>query len=91
VTQRNWIAEHDLGNYLMDEPGGMQEAMEHLRKSLEIYPDSAFTHSDMGIALVRSGRFQEAVAEFQEALRLAPDSETIAGNLRAAERDAAGK
>ena len=75
VTGNNEVAEHNLGHYLMDVPGRLPEAIEHLEASLRIYPASAKGHTDLGIALARvPGRAPEALAEFQTALRLAPQT-----------------
>jgi Flp pilus assembly protein TadD len=88
VTEGNSIAEHNLGSYLLDEPGRLPDAILHLRAALRINPDSPSAHSDLGTALAKSGRSPEAIAEFQEALRLKPDSAIAAANLKAAQRDA---
>lgn len=75
VTSANDVAEHNLGNYLMDVPGRLPEAIAHLEASLRLYPQSAKAHTDLGAALARvPGRLPEALAEYQAALRLAPDS-----------------
>jgi protein O-mannosyl-transferase len=85
VTTTNSIAEHNLGSYLMEEPGRLPDAILHLRAALQINPESASAHSDLGSALAKSGRTAEAIAEFQEALRLKPGSALIAENLRKAQ------
>jgi tetratricopeptide (TPR) repeat protein len=74
VTSGNDVAEHNLGNYLLDVPDRLPEAMEHLKTSLRIYPQSAKAHVDLGTAMARAGQEAEALAEFQEAVRLAPGS-----------------
>ena len=75
VTGANDVAEHNLGNYLMDVPGRLPEAIAHLEASLRRYPPSAKAHTDLGAALSRvPGRLPEALVEYQTALRLAPDS-----------------
>ena len=57
-------------------------------------PDAANGHHNLGYALLRAGRPQEAVAELAEAVRLAPDSPEAHANFGAAlaqvgEREAA--
>ena len=74
VTSGNYVAEHNLGNYLMDIPGRLPEAIAHLEASLRLHPESARAHTDLGSALSRAGRLPEAIAEFHEALRISPDS-----------------
>ena len=81
VTQNNHLAEHNLGNYLMDFPDRLPEAIGHLEASLRILPDSAREHTDLGIALTRVNRLPEAIAQYQEAVRLAPYSAIPHNNL----------
>jgi tetratricopeptide (TPR) repeat protein len=84
VTDRNYIAEHNFGSYLLDVPGQLPLAISHLQKALEINPASVQAHSDLGIALAKSGRTPEAIHEFQTALRLNPNAEQPRQNLEAA-------
>ena len=57
------------------EAGEMETAMEILRSSLEIYPDSADLHAFLGMALLQSGDAEGATGQFDEALEL--DSENV--------------
>jgi tetratricopeptide (TPR) repeat protein len=82
VTSGNYVAEHNLGSYLMDVPGRLPEAIAHLEASLRIHPESARAHTDLGTALARTpGRLPEAIAEYRVALRLAPDAAIPHNNL----------
>ena len=47
-------------------------------------PEYVAAQNNLGNALTDAGRFEEAVAAYQEALRLAPDSAQIFGNLACA-------
>ena len=47
-------------------------------------PESADLHNVLGIALADRGKFDEAIAEFRQALRLEPDSGTTCWHLGAA-------
>ncbi|HZS55358.1 MAG TPA: tetratricopeptide repeat protein [Bryobacteraceae bacterium] len=84
VTQRNDIAEHNLGTYLLDVPGQLPTAIAHLQKALEINPASVSAHSDLGIALAKSGHIPEAIREFKTALQLDPSAQQPRQNLEAA-------
>jgi tetratricopeptide (TPR) repeat protein len=76
VTTDNYIAEHNLGTYLTDQPGRLPEAVAHLERAVQLRPESGQAHSDLGIALAgTTGRLEDAIAEFRTAMRLRPDSE----------------
>ncbi|MGD0666044.1 MAG: tetratricopeptide repeat protein [Bryobacteraceae bacterium] len=82
VTSGNYIAEHNLGTYLTDQPGRLPEAVTHLEQAVRLRPDLAQMHSDLGIALAGTpGHLEDAIAEFRTAMRLRPDSEVPHINL----------
>ena len=75
VTTGNYIAEHNLGTYLTDQPGRLPEAVAHLERAVRLRPDLAQMHSALGVALAGTpGRLEDAIAEFRTAARLRPDS-----------------
>ncbi len=75
VTDGNYLAQHNLGTYLMDVPGRLPEAITHLEAALRIRPDSGTAHTDLGNALSQiPDRLPEAISEYQAALRILPDS-----------------
>jgi tetratricopeptide (TPR) repeat protein len=84
VTSGNALAEHNLGSYLLDQPGRVPEALSHLQAAVQLAPASASIHSDLGTALAKSGRPVDAIAELQESLRLGPDSAIVRNNLGSA-------
>jgi len=59
--------------------GKASEAIEHLRKAIDIYPNFMMAHNDLGALLMDQGRLDEAVAEFARALQL--DSKAFNPNL----------
>jgi len=78
VTTQNAVAHTNLGIYLMNLPGGSQEAVghavSHLEAALRIDPDSVPAHTELGRDLAKiPGRLPESFPQFQAALRLAPD------------------
>jgi tetratricopeptide (TPR) repeat protein len=89
VTNRNYLALHNLGSALLDEPGRLPEAVALLNESLRIKPDSASVHTDLGTAFSKMGRFPEAITEYEAALTIAPESEIARKNLRAVRANAA--
>jgi tetratricopeptide (TPR) repeat protein len=81
-TERNDIAHHNLGTFLMSIPGRQTEAVEQLRASLSIHPESAKVHTDLGTALSNlPGRLPEAVGEYKAAIEIAPGFAITHNNL----------
>jgi tetratricopeptide (TPR) repeat protein len=71
VTERNDVAEHNLGNALLDVPGRLPEAISHLQAAVQINHNSPGAHSDLGNALAKlPGRLADAIAEYRAALRI---------------------
>lgn len=64
--------------------GRLADAAARYRESLGFRKDDATLHSDLGAVLAKLGRFQEAVPEFELAVRLDPNLETAKHNLQAA-------
>ncbi len=64
--------------------GSLEDAAAQLREALRFRQNDAVLHSDLGALLARLGRMQEAVPEFETALRLDPKLETARHNLQAA-------
>ncbi|HEY1847568.1 MAG TPA: tetratricopeptide repeat protein, partial [Opitutaceae bacterium] len=78
-----WMAHNNLGAELLHR-GQLAEAVDHLRRSVELEPGNASAQANLGGALYQMGRFSEAIARDKEALRLEPKSEVAEGNLGAA-------
>jgi tetratricopeptide (TPR) repeat protein len=75
VTTGNYVAEHNLGTYLMEEPGRLPEAIHHLEAAVRIKPDSARAHSDLGSALSKlPDGLPQVIVEYQLAVRFSPGS-----------------
>ena len=73
-----------LGNlaWLRFEQKRYREALDLYRILLEVDPDNATTHSDIGVTLHRLGRSEAALRSFKQALSLDPTLETARANLR---------
>ena len=84
VTGPNYLAQHNLGAALLDDPARLPDAIAHLRQALRLNPDSARIHTDLGSALAKSGYLEHAIAEYREALRLAPGDPVAQAALAAA-------
>jgi tetratricopeptide (TPR) repeat protein len=82
VTEGNYLAEHNLGVYLLERPDSLADATAHLEQAVRLNPDSVRARSDLGNALSRQpNRLEEAIGEYRAALRLDPDSPIPHNNL----------
>jgi spermidine synthase len=60
------------------------DAAATLRAAIDLMPDSAEAHNDLGVALASMGRIGEATAHFQRAVSLKPDFAEARRNLEQA-------
>ena len=72
ITDHNYVAEASMGAELIAE-GELQEAMKHLEAGVAINPRDPFSRLDLGVCEKRLGRVDQAVENYQAALRLASD------------------
>jgi tetratricopeptide (TPR) repeat protein len=83
VTDGNYLAHHNLGVALADLR--LPDAIAHYRAALQIKPDSARAHTDLGTALAKlPGGLPDAIAEYQAALRIEPNAAIPHNNLGSA-------
>ncbi|HZN54386.1 MAG TPA: tetratricopeptide repeat protein [Candidatus Polarisedimenticolaceae bacterium] len=78
-----------LSNYgiVLARQGRLPDAIDTFRAALAAGPENpASVHTNLGNALLLSGKRVEAIAEYREALRLDPTDEETRENLRLAER-----
>ena len=68
------------------EAGKLDAAVEVLRSSLEIYPESVNLHVFMGMAMMQSGDAAAASTSFEKALELDPESSRAKRGLMMLER-----
>ena len=55
------------------EQGELDEALARLRKALEMDPDNAFAHVNLGVILGKRGQIDAAIQEFETAIRINPE------------------
>jgi tetratricopeptide (TPR) repeat protein len=73
VTHNNYVAEYNLGNYLMNNRLSA-EAIPHFEAALRVKPDYAEAESNLGMVLGNMpNRLAEAIPHFEAAVRLRPN------------------
>jgi protein O-mannosyl-transferase len=88
VTPANYLAEHNLGSYLLDKPGRLEDSVTHLRAALQLRPDYPEALTDLASALAQSpGGLPQAISLYQSAARILPNSTIIRNNLAQAHYD----
>ncbi|MGB5849828.1 MAG: tetratricopeptide repeat protein [Ignavibacteriaceae bacterium] len=60
---------------LLIEQNRINEAIEKYKKTVTLAPEKSWTHNSLGNAYLLKGKYDEAVAEFNIALTINPDSE----------------
>jgi protein O-mannosyl-transferase len=91
VTHGNYVAHHNYGLAISDQPGRLPEAIVHYQEALRIQPQSVEARTDLGSALAQSGHLEQAIAEYKTALQIAPDCTICRSNLDMARRQLAGE
>jgi Flp pilus assembly protein TadD len=84
---------HDKISRLLLEQGRTDDAVEHIRKSIELNPGNSAMHANLGYVLYERGNLDEARKELDTALRLSPGdarSWLNRGSIRLSQSDAAG-
>ena len=61
--------------------GEIDEAITHYRTALEMRPNHANSHNNLGTALRRKGLMEEAILQYQRAAELEPASALFQNNL----------
>ncbi|HET9266729.1 MAG TPA: protein kinase [Vicinamibacterales bacterium] len=67
--------------YYSDAERSWDEALELARSWTESYPQEAFAFNSLGLARMRFGQFEQAIAAYSEARRLDPGLSVVYGNL----------
>lgn len=73
VTEGNYIAEYNLGHYLVNHFAGPQ-SIPHFEAALRYKPDYVQAESNLGMVMAATpGRMPDAIRHFEAAVRLQPD------------------
>lgn len=64
----------------------LEKAVTHYQRELEIAPDQAEVHNDLGIVLIQLGQKKQGIDHLQKAVALEPDNPSYQANLNKAAR-----
>jgi tetratricopeptide (TPR) repeat protein len=81
-----WLCETNLAVPLVARgtPADLQQAVAHLTAAVRMNPNQPEMHSGLGVVLQKSGRFAEAIAEYERAIALNPRFGEARANLAVA-------
>ena len=79
VTKNNYVAMFNMGAFLATK-GKTDQAIDYYRQVMEIRQESIF-YNNLGNCLVKKGKIEEAIKNFQIALRMNPLSVKALNNL----------
>jgi len=97
VTENNWFVHSAIAAILNDQATTLrangqrdeankknEEAIRHLKITLEIMPGMADAHNCLAVALNGAGKFDESIVEYEKALSLQPNDSLTHCNVGAA-------
>jgi len=67
--------------YRMQQAGDYEHAAEAYIEFLKVKPDEVAAMSNLGVVLVKLGRYDEAIAEYEAAEKIMPNEPRIGLNL----------
>ncbi len=73
VTNRNWLAENNLGKILMSQ-GRVEDGISHFIKATEIYPADPVSNMNIGIWEQQRRNLPEAIERYKKALSSSRDA-----------------
>ena len=59
--------------FCCSKPVTRRKPIGYFEQSIKLKPDSFITHNNLGTALLRTGRFEEAIEHYKQVLQLKPD------------------
>jgi tetratricopeptide (TPR) repeat protein len=73
---------HNLKGNCWFRKGEFKRAVEEFRRAIELKPDYKEAFANLGLALAKSGRFDEAKSVYQEVLKIDPEFEEALEGLK---------
>jgi tetratricopeptide (TPR) repeat protein len=77
----NYTARNNLGLAILEVEGDPRQAEEHIRAALRLRPEAPQPYTNLGTALDRQGRADEAIACYRRSLALNPYQVVVRHNL----------
>jgi protein O-mannosyl-transferase len=91
VNPRRHNVAFNLGTLILEHhPERSAEAARYLERAVELRPNDADAHANLGVAYYQSGDTARAIASLERAVALAPESRDHRANLDALRAEAAG-
>jgi tetratricopeptide (TPR) repeat protein len=81
VAADNPVARNNLGLAHLEEKGSAATAEEHLRAAIALRPGYVRAFTNLGMALDRQGKTEEAIGWYRQALEIEPDLPVTRNNL----------
>jgi protein O-mannosyl-transferase len=79
---KSWMTHNNLGIYLAEKPGRLDDAIAEFEATIRIRPDHMKAHMNLGNALMdKPGRLADSIAEYHIALQLDPNYAPAHDNL----------
>jgi len=75
------VMTHALLDFVYWLTGRFDDLLKHAKRTAELHPDAPHAHWALGIASVEARNFDEAIAEYQHAVRCAQDAKLFVGLL----------
>jgi protein O-mannosyl-transferase len=73
VTRDNYIAYNNVGYYLLNNHGNVDDAIDCFREAVRINPHDAGALENLGFALAAKGQTAEAIGIYQQVLQIDPN------------------
>jgi tetratricopeptide (TPR) repeat protein len=71
VTKNNYVMHCNIGR-ILGEQNRLDEAAEHIRKALQLWPDYPAANDRMAMILIKRGQFDKAMEYLQKVLKTSP-------------------
>jgi tetratricopeptide (TPR) repeat protein len=72
LSEQDWVLHNNFGLLLLEVGNDPIGAAEQFRFVLHLFPDDYLTHNNLGLTFMQQGKLNEAIACYEDALRIKP-------------------